>query len=233
MYLVANWKCNKDLNQVRDWFYALEKEAESLSAGSPDMVICPPIIYLPILSSLILERGLNLSLGAQFVSGRGFGSYTGDICSEMILPWASYVLVGHSETRHSHCLSNEQVASCLDSCQRAGLRSIICVSDLDQITSLKEISTVPSGQLFAYEPLHAISRDGQLNPADPSEVKSFITAAKDLVPTARFLYGGSVSLISLNSFLDLPLAGFLIGQMSLDPVIFAQLAKKLYEFQKK
>lgn len=223
--MFANWKCNKTVDQAIAWLEEFECFLKTRSLTDVEFVICPPFPYLPVLSASIEKSCLDVSLASQTISDVSSGSFTGEVSAEMVTSWVKYSLIGHSEQRMSRKITDEKVADTVVLCQKSNISPVVCVSNLEQIKNLIKNSLVKrDGLLIAFEPLESISHDGNFNPADPDKVLDFINLAKEIVPDAEFIYGGSVNPDCFGSYLDIPLKGFLVGQSSLDPEIFYNLA---------
>ena len=88
--VVANWKCNPTTKkEAENIFNGIKKGTRGAKA---EVVICPPFVYLPLLSGLIL--------GAQDCFWEEKGTYTGEVSSIMLKDLGvKYVIIGHSERR--------------------------------------------------------------------------------------------------------------------------------------
>ena len=63
-----------------------------------DVVVCPPYPYLGQIRALV--EGLGVGVGAQDLSPRKGGAFTGDVAAPMLLDvGCEWVLVGQSERR--------------------------------------------------------------------------------------------------------------------------------------
>ena len=73
-----------------------------------DKVVCPPSISL----TTVAERLTNssISLGAQNVHYEISGAYTGEISPRMLVDVCEYVIIGHSERRHSFGETDDIIA---------------------------------------------------------------------------------------------------------------------------
>ena len=86
--IVANWKANPvSKKEAKKLFESIKKGVKKSKA---EVVICPPFVYLPLLS--------GLTLGAQNVFYKERGAFTGEISPLMLKDLkVKHVIVGHSE----------------------------------------------------------------------------------------------------------------------------------------
>ena len=233
--VVANWKMNPENEEAAKRIFLYTKKI-SKKIRKTDIIVCPPFVYLPLLSSFARK----VSLGAQDVFWEENGSYTGEVSARMIKGvGAKYVIIGHSERRalgDSDEIINKKIKAALNT----GLSVILCVGEKErdphgayleflsnQIhlslgkVSKKEFSSI----MVAYEPIWAIGAksykaiDGQ----ELHETALFIrktlsdmygyTEAMD----TPILYGGSVNAKNANEILtEGGVQGFLVGRQSLE-----------------
>jgi len=167
------------------------------------------------------------SVGAQDVSGREHGAYTGEISAEMIVDaGADYTLVGHSERRHYHHESNRAARAKTKRAIEKGLKVIVCVGetlkereDGEAVQAVKRqvsaiIGSVKGKVIYAYEPVWAIGTGKVASPEDADEMCAFI---KSMTGGATVLYGGSMNEKNAEELLAMPnIDGGLIGGASLD-----------------
>ena len=78
--MAANWKMNKTLEETRTFLEGFLKQLPS--APSCDVVICPPFTSLAPTGETL--KGSKVSLGAQNMSDKPSGAYTGEISSAML-----------------------------------------------------------------------------------------------------------------------------------------------------
>ena len=103
--------------------------------GNEDRVsvaVCPPFPYLALVGEIL--KGSPVALGAQNLYPEKEGAFTGEVSPTMLLDLGcKYVILGHSERRHtlgeSDTFINQKVRVAL----AAGLDVILCVGEtLDQ-----------------------------------------------------------------------------------------------------
>ena len=210
---------------------------DGLGEDAADVAICPPFVYLSEVGSMLAES--NIALGAQNVSQRGNGAYTGEISTSMLLDvGCKYVILGHSERRALYGETDTLVAEKVISINAAGLKPILCVGELleeresgkteevvarqlDVLLNSVEGLTALQNTVIAYEPVWAIGTGMTASPEQAQDVHAFIrqrVAAKDtaLAQKVRILYGGSVKGNNAPELFAKPdIDGGLIGGASL------------------
>jgi triosephosphate isomerase len=222
------------------WLTAFAPRRAALAC---DVVVCAPAVYLAALSA---SAASSIDIGAQDVSEREPGAYTGDVAAAMLVDvGCRWVIVGHSERRQLHGEDDATVAAKADAALRAGLRPIVCVGEtlaereagrtqevvlrqLDAVTARIGAAALAGGAL-AYEPVWAIGTGRTATPAQALEVHSVLrarVAVRD--PKAaeglRILYGGSVKPSNAAELFGQPdIDGGLIGGASLVAEDFAAI----------
>ena len=234
--VVANWKMNGDqclAHQVSDSLAAL-------SGSLPDILICPPVIFLPN-----FPKHPHYSLGAQNLSEQAAGAFTGDISAVMLAQaGASHVIVGHSERRTLFGETNQQVTKKVEQALDAGLKPILCIGETASQRSEEKTFQVLAEQLdavysaqpqwleasvVAYEPLWAIGTGNTATPEQAQQVHAFIRQhltqySADAAAALRILYGGSVNAGNSEAlFAQADVDGALIGGASLNAAEFAAI----------
>lgn len=247
-YVVANWKLNP----------TTYKQAQNLLegyTGLPDknsvtVVVCPPPVWLPLLSTQTKDKS-NHKWGAQDCFWESAGSYTGAFSPTQLKNiGVDYVIIGHSEQRQYFGLDDVKVNKKIKSARKARLVPIICVGggpdvkkhdDVNQLLrhqlgkGLEGVRIKPGEQdiLFAYEPAWAIGTGKPASAKHAAEAAFYIRwwLQKNLSQTVAehtpILYGGSVN--SKNSGLLLKksnLNGFLVGGASLNPAEFIKIVEQ-------
>ena len=153
-------------------------------------------------------------LGAQDLSERTAGAFTGDISAEMLVDvGCRWVLVGHSERRQLHGEADADVAAKAARAVQAGLRPIVCVGETLAEREAGRTQEVVTRQLaaaleaigaaglargaLAYEPVWAIGTGRNATAEQAQEVHAALraqVARSDAAAASalRILYGGSV-----------------------------------------
>lgn len=205
--VAANWKMNGSLTANEDWVATFVPKAAALRC---EVVVCAPFVYVCTLGRSLAPA----ELGAQDLSERTAGAYTGDISGEMLADvGCRWVIVGHSERRQLHGESDAIVAAKAARALQAGLRPIVCVGETLTDREAGRTQQVVGSQLaavldaigpeglgagaLAYEPVWAIGTGRNATPAQAQEVHAALraqVAARDAAAAGalRILYGGSV-----------------------------------------
>lgn len=208
----------------------------------PEVLVCPPFVYLPDVAARI--AGSVLQLGAQDVCAElGQGAFTGEVAAPMLREiGCSHVIVGHSERRALYGETDEVVARKALAALAAGLTPIICVGELLEERDSGRTHEVVGRQLsavmaamvgsslglsglgrcvLAYEPVWAIGSGRTATPEQAQDVHAFIrgsisTSDATIGGSIRILYGGSVKASNARELFGMPdVDGGLIGGASL------------------
>jgi len=229
--VAANWKMNGSRADNQRWL----QEFRAAPAHC-ETVVCPPFVYLQDLVQGLV--GTAASVGAQNMSDRVAGAWTGEVAAEMLIDsGASWVILGHSERRAAYGESNEIVAAKVERALAAGLKPILCVGETleqreqgrTQQVVAEQLQAVlqrcPAAQLLAgaiaYEPVWAIGTGRTATPQQAQAVHAAIRsqlAAQDpgAAVAMRLLYGGSVKPANARELFSQPdIDGGLIGGASL------------------
>ena len=204
--VIANWKMNGSAEANRLW-------AEEFLAKLGDLncrtAVCAPFVYLSELVRLFKDTGV--AVGAQTVSPRDQGAFTGEVSAAMLADIGmSLCLVGHSERRTLWGEDDESVAVQAENLVAHGIAPVVCVGEtlaereagLTEAVVLRQLQTVltrvPVAKLgaVAYEPVWAIGTGKTATAEQAQEIHAYIRQ----VLTAKFgaaaqetaiLYGGS------------------------------------------
>jgi triosephosphate isomerase (TIM) len=245
--IAGNWKMN--LNHL-EAISLTQKIAFSLNEAllsAVDVVVLPPFVDLRSVQTMVDGDRLLISYGAQDLSDKDSGAYTGDISGPMLAKLGcSYVVVGHSERRQYHGETDDVVNAKLVAAFRNGLTPILCVGEPMEVRrSLGQIghcstqvdnalagitAEQAASMVIAYEPVWAIGTGEVATPDDAQEVCAAIRAklaklyGRDLAKGVRLLYGGSVKAANAAQLLAPPdIDGALVGGASIESVEFAAI----------
>jgi len=214
--VVANWKATKTIKETIDWVKAAKPKLEGLKGV--EVVICPPFTSLPFIASLFKDTAIKV--GAQNVAHYPEGAYTGEVTAKMLDGLADYCLVGHSERRKNFSETNEQINQKVGLLSEYGIKSIVCISNIDEVNSL--VTNKNKIEAVAYEPLFAIGSDKPDTPENAS--KMAVAIKKILGEEVKVIYGGSVDPSNVASFTkEENIDGVLPGRASWQPEIFLSL----------
>lgn len=221
--------------------------AAAAAEGLPgELLICPPFVYLAEIAASL--AGSGVAVGAQNVSHRGSGAFTGEVSAAMLADCgASHVLVGHSERRALYGEDDALVAAKFIAAQAAGLVPVLCVGEsleerdagrTEEVVARQLIAVVDacgvaalSRAVVAYEPVWAIGTGRTASPEQAQAVHAFLRgkiAALDvrIANSLRILYGGSVKAANAGTLLAQPdVDGGLVGGASLKAEEFLNICR--------
>ena len=244
--ICGNWKLHGSLERTASLVDGVRDGAATLDGV--DVAVCPVFVHL----ALACERasGSRLGVGAQDVSDRDEGAFTGEVAAPMLAELGCRLaIVGHSERRARHGESDALVAAKFDAAHRAGLTPILCVGETLEERDAERTLEVVGRQLdavlesagtsgfadsegvIAYEPVWAIGTGRTATPDQAQEVHAALrarVAAHDeaLADRVRILYGGSMKAANAGDLLARPdIDGGLIGGASLDVDEFLGIAR--------
>lgn len=241
--IVANWKCNpQTLKESEALMEEIEKGMEGFR--SAEVVVCPPLIYLPFLAGKF-----KIPFGAQNCFSEDKGAFTGEISVPMLEEiGAKYVILGHSERRRIFKETDEEINKKVLKVLNSTIAPILCIGESREERGEGKTFEVLSGQLqkcllgvsredagrivLAYEPIWAIGTGQSAKVGDIGEVRSFLREfladkfGKESCERIRILYGGSVDSDNVHSFVsEARMNGVLVGGASLKAGEFLRLIK--------
>ncbi len=243
--VAGNWKMNTTKQTARDLAAAVVRGAAGVEGVG--VIVCPPFPYLGVVGEAL--AGSRVELGAQNCHDRPEGAFTGEVSPLMLLDCGCrYVILGHSERRHSLGESDAFVGSKVRAALGAGLRVILCVGETLQerqqgrfeevvLRQLKAgLSGLDGGQLgpvvIAYEPVWAIGTGQTATPAQAQEAHRFIRGharqefGEKTADALSILYGGSVNAGNAAELFRQPdVDGGLIGGASLKADTFLSIVQ--------
>jgi len=234
--IAANWKMN---TTPLDASLLANDIAAATEVAGVTRVICPPYVSLESVSRALADT--EVEVGVQNVHAEPFGAFTGEISAPMVVMFATWSIVGHSERRRDQGEDDEMIGRKLLRCAESGLRPILCVGEqledrqagraedtvrrqlertLAEVRRVAEI--VPDDLVVAYEPVWAIGTGLTARGSDASAMAQLIrhTLSGAGIPGGAahvpVLYGGSVTSGSIDEFLAEPdIDGALVGGASL------------------
>ncbi|MDQ3988478.1 MAG: triose-phosphate isomerase [Actinomycetota bacterium] len=245
--IAGNWKMHLNhleaIALVQKLAFALpEKYFERV-----EVVVLPPFTDLRSVQTLVLGDKLLVRYGAQDLSPKDSGAFTGDVSGPMLAKLGcSYVVVGHSERREHHGEDDDLVGSKVRAAFKHGITPILCVGEglevreagghVEHCTTqlLAACKGLKADQVatlvVAYEPIWAIGTGRVATPADAQEVCHALRGAlaekcgAEVAEAVRVLYGGSVKAGNIAEIVEQPdVDGALVGGASLDADGFAEL----------
>ncbi|MDD7962445.1 triose-phosphate isomerase [Microbacterium thalli] len=247
--IAGNWKMNLDHLQAVAFVQKLHwtlKDAKH-EEDSVEVAVFPPFTDLRTVQTLLDADKIPFALGAQDLSTKDSGAYTGEISGAFLTQLdCRYVIIGHSERREYHAETDEVVAAKVQAALRHGLAPVICVGETAEDLEKHGAAAVPVAQLeaalagvaadadivVAYEPVWAI---GSGQAATPQQAQDVCAKLREVVGSAlgadaaartRVLYGGSVKSANIAGFMREPdVDGALVGGASLVADEFAAIIR--------
>lgn len=219
---VANWKQSGTKEEALSWIEGMGQEQDLLRDKL--IIVCPPLKALDLIAQAVQKNQLPIAVGIQDIDTRVFQGEknTGAQSPELLSNSATYVIIGHSETRRNNKLTDQDIVDKVKVARSAHLSTIVCVENVDQAIALKELLGGYEG-IIAYEPPSAIGTGNAANPEDASRVAM---AIKEILPSTTVLYGGSVDGKNIKGFLQQGgIGGVLVGNKSLNPSFFISIIK--------
>lgn len=245
--IAANWKMNKGPKEAKEFLAAL-KEEKLCDCKSVDKVIVPPFITIPAVMET-LNGCTCIGVGAQDVSDRDNGAFTGEVSTSMLNELGcTYVVLGHSERRQYHGETNAYINKKIKKSLAAGIIPIYCIGETLEQREGGQLETVLKSQVveglegltpeevagivIAYEPVWAIGTGKTASAADAQSAHAFIrgvladTVGQEAADKVRLQYGGSVKPDNAAELMSQPdIDGALVGGAALKADSFAAIIR--------
>lgn len=244
--VAGNWKMNLDHVEAIHLVQALALHLRGLDHSKVDISIHPPFTDLRSVEGVIGADNLPIIIGAQHVSARSAGAFTGEISVAMLRRLGvQLVLVGHSERRQLFGMDDNDVAETVNAVLEGGLTPILCVGETQEqrdagemveiITTqiLAALEGIPAGSseaiLIAYEPIWAIGTGVAATEADAQDacalIRSILKQKRgEAAQGIRILYGGSAKPENASELVgQSDIDGLLVGGASLEAESFAAI----------
>ncbi|MFI3244240.1 MAG: triose-phosphate isomerase [Akkermansia sp.] len=245
--IAANWKMNMGPQAAREFLAALKDEL-TCAVKPVDKVIVPPFVTIPAVMEVL--NGCDcVGVGAQDVSDRDNGAFTGEISTDMLNELGcKYVVLGHSERRQYHGETNAYINKKIKKALAAGIIPIYCIGETLEQREGGQLETVlktqvveglegltaeqVAGLVIAYEPVWAIGTGVTASTADAQSAHAFIrgvvaeACGAEAAAAVRIQYGGSVkpdNAVELMAQEDID--GALVGGAALVASSFAAIIK--------
>ncbi len=241
--IAGNWKMYKTIAETTDFVEKIKLVADK--AEHCEVVIAPP--FTALAAATRAAKGSKVQVAAQDVHWDKEGAHTGDISPGMLLDaGCTHVIIGHSERRHDHGETDEQVNRKLKAALAAGLAPIVCVGEMLAEREAGRTAEVLEGQfrggfagltppefsriMIAYEPVWAIGTGRTATPEMAAESHRQIRGlvrqqfGEAEATSIRILYGGSVKPENIGGLMAQEgIDGALVGGASLKVDSFAAL----------
>jgi triosephosphate isomerase (TIM) len=242
--IVGNWKMN--LSVADSTAYTTKLKRKLAPVKGVEVVVCPSFLALPAVAASLAKT--DIAVGAQNVFHKEQGAFTGEIAASQLEGLATHVIVGHSERRIYLDETNRMIAAKLATCHLHGLTPILCIGETlhdydeglssrvinDQLTAaLRDLDAEEvSRTVIVYEPVWAV---GTGKPCTPRMAAQMIDGVRRVIASlyspeaaeaARILYGGSVTHLNADVYLDLQgCDGLLVGHASLELTDFTGIVR--------
>jgi triosephosphate isomerase len=249
----GNWKMNLDHVQSIRTVQDLGLRISAADVAALDVSVHPPFTDLRSVQTVVEDRAIPVSLGAQHCHSEDHGPFTGEVSAPMLARLGvAYVIVGHSERRQLFGQSDEQVAAAARAVLRHGMTPIVCVGETEEErqegetddrlrlqTTLALGGLAPeqiAGMVVAYEPIWAIGTGRTATAEDAQAACAHIRAVvagfagDEAAGELRIQYGGSVKSDNAAELVGQPdVDGALVGGASLDAAGFAAIVRAAAE----
>ena len=221
MIVALNNKSNLDKNAYKDYLERLNKVETDF-----ELILCPT--HLNIANTELVKA----KLGAENVSSRKDGAYTGEVSASQLKSYdVEYTIVGHSERREYQKETFEDINEKVKRLFEENITPILCIGESKEQrenTDFKEfleeeITTALAGLteeqkskvIIAYEPIWSIGTGIIPTEEQIIDVFDFI---KEKLPTTKVLYGGSANVNNIEMLNTIKqIDGYLLGGLSLKP----------------
>lgn len=231
MMIALNNKCNL----TKQEFLKYQEELGKISTKDK-VILCPTFLNI---SHFHLN---NVELGAQNVSAKEQGAYTGEVSAQQLQSeQVKYCIVGHSERRKYQQETNKEINEKVKNLLREEIIPILCIGESKEEREnnqqneviINEIEKAISGLneeirkkiIIAYEPIWAIGTG--LTPTNV-EIEEIIKLIKKYLPDNKVLYGGSANEKNIEELRKISIIdGYLLGGLSLKPAQLKIFLEKL------
>ena len=231
MIIALNNKCNL----TKQEFLKYQEELEEISTKDK-VILCPTFLNI---SHFHLSK---VELGAQNVSAKEQGAYTGEVSAQQLQSeQVKYCIVGHSERRKYQQETDEEINQKIMKLLECNIIPILCVGEtkeereknLEQEiikTELKiALENLTDEQkekiIIAYEPIWSIGTG--IIPTN-NQIKKMFQTIKQHLPNNKVLYGGSANEENIAVLKEIEeIDGYLLGGLSLKPEKLKVFIEKL------
>lgn len=211
-----------------------------------EIAVAPPFVALAAVRDAL--AGSHVRVSGQDVHEEERGAFTAGVSAAMLRELASLVIVGHSETRRDHGLTEARVNAKLRRAVAASLAPILCVGETLDVRRAgaaedyvrrqvrADVDGVSAGDLLrgviAYEPIWAIGTGRTASSEDAQAVCAVVrsvvgsVAGAEAAASVRIQYGGSVKPTNAAELMAQPdIDGALVGGASLEAEDFARIVQ--------
>jgi triosephosphate isomerase len=234
-FIAGNWKMNKTAEEAAAFANEIKDDLNAIDGV--DIAFCPPFLAIPAVAEAI--AGTKIGVGAQNMYFEESGAYTGETAPNMITPFCTYVILGHSERRAYFGETDEGVNKKIKAALKHGLTPIVCVGESLEQNEAGETQSFVSGQVraafegltademalcvIAYEPIWAIGTGKTATVQQAGDIIGGTVRAavaemfgSETAEQVRIQYGGSVKPENVADFMAHPdIDGALVGGAAL------------------
>jgi triosephosphate isomerase (TIM) len=216
-----------------------------------DVAVHPPFVDLRTVQTVIEDRVIPVSLGAQHCYHEDQGAFTGEISPLMLQSLGvSYIIVGHSERRRLFGMTDVEVKETLGAVIRHAMTPVLCVGEDEEQKEQgsteevleRQVNSAVEGlseaqvanMVIAYEPIWAIGTGKTASPDDAQDgcahIRAVVSGTSKAggkgAPSLRVLYGGSVTSETASELaVGADVDGFLVGGASLRAAEFVAIIR--------
>jgi triosephosphate isomerase (TIM) len=247
--VAGNWKMNKTFHEAEELLADITDLLQEDGLPDVTVVVCPPSVYLEMAYDFAEEAGFYT--GAQNLSDKDSGAYTGEISAPMIHSLgASFAIVGHSERRTYFNEIDQLLKNKVLQALKHDLVPIFCCGEvLDERNRDIHFEVVKKqlqialfdlpkedfvNVVIAYEPVWAIGTGATALPEQAQEMHEFIRKliaekyGEEIAANTTILYGGSCNEKNASELFSQPdVDGGLIGGASLKADSFIGIIKAM------
>ncbi len=243
--VAGNWKMNLTSEEAIRLTEDIKIQLSTNALKDVKLILIPSYIYLEKMKSYLNNTGVFL--GAQDVSSRNNGAYTGEVSASMLKSiGVDYCLLGHSERRQYHKENNEGLSEKLYRLIENKLTPIFCIGETLEEREGGQLYEIIKNQLkpaldlkenyfkkiiLAYEPVWAIGTGLTATSHQAQEMHAFIRKEVEkgfgdgVASETSILYGGSCKPSNAQElFTCKDVDGGLIGGASLVAEDFISIA---------
>lgn len=216
MWIIANWKSNKNVSEALEWVEQVGPKL--IKQENLKVVVCPQFVDILEVKKAIQVGNYPLLIGSQDLSPFDEGPFTGEESADSLEGFVALSILGHSERRQNFNETDAMVEKKVIQAKENNIIPLVCVQSEDTL--------IPKPcDLVAYEPIFAI---GTGNPDTPANAEAVAQKIKQKNPQIKeVLYGGSVDSKNCIAFVTQEnISGLLIGKASLDPQEFLKIVEE-------
>ena len=241
--IAGNWKMYKTIAEAVHFIEMIKPVAAQ--AEHCEVVVAPA--FTALADAAEAAKGSKVAVCAQDMHWDKEGAHTGNVSWAMLLDaGCTHVIIGHSERRHDHGETDEQVNKKVKAALAAGLTPIVCVGETLAERETGETEVVLERQfmrglsgltaadfsriIIAYEPVWAIGTGRTATPEMAAEAHRFLRGlarqqfGESAAEGVRILYGGSVKPDNVGALMaQEEIDGALVGGASLKVDSFTAL----------